>query len=376
MRPVPDALARLPEVRLVRWTIGVVLVGFAVGLPHFLSVDRSLKASAVLIYGVLALSLVVLTGWAGQVSLGQVAFFAIGAVVGAWASIEYNVGPAGGHGAGADWPAPQQRWLSGCPHCGSAASTWRSPPSPSLSQPRPTCSVPGSSTGSRLGRVPRNPLFGRISIDSPTRIYYVALVVLLASVLALRGIRRSRSGRVLVALRENERAAEAYGVQRHAGQARRLRPLGWLGLRRRLRVRASTSRPSAPSRTFRSRSFVVFVMAVIGGIGSIPGALLGALYIRGAQWFLPSDWQFLASGVGVLIVLLVAPAGLGGLLQRGRDLWLRSVARRNGLFVPGFSPDVRDPDALPSSLMPADEIAARAVGATDRSEAAQAETVK
>ena len=49
-----------------------------------------LKAASVLIYGILALSLVVLTGWAGQISLGQIAFFAIGAVVGAKASIDYN----------------------------------------------------------------------------------------------------------------------------------------------------------------------------------------------------------------------------------------------------------------------------------------------
>ena len=85
-----------------------------------------------------------------------------------------------------------------------------------------------------------------------------------------------------------------------------------------------------------SQNFAAFTMAVIGGIASVPGALLGALYLRGTQWFLPTDWQFLASGFGVLLVLLVIPGGLGGQLYKVRDLWLRSVAKRNGIDVPSL----------------------------------------
>ena len=318
-----------------------------------------------LIYGVLALSLVVLTGWAGQVSLGQVAFFAIGAVVGAWASIEYDadllvaIALAGLAGAASavvvGLPALRQRGL----YLAVTTFAFALATTSYLLNPRFFDWIPTE-------RVPRNPLFGRIYIDSATRMYYVALVVLLATILALRGIRRSRTGRVLVALRENERAAEAYGVAAMRAKLGAFALSGGIaafaGCVFVVHQQSFGTQPYLPF-----QSFVVFVMAVIGGIGSIPGALLGALYVRGAQWFLPSDWQFLASGVGVLIVLLVAPAGLGGLLQRVRDLWLRSVARRNGLFVPGFSPDVRDPDALPASLMPTDEVAARATGAPARS---------
>src|SRR3546814_19996596 len=61
-----------------------------VALPHLLQVDHSLKASAVLVYGMLGLSIVVLTGWAGQVSLGQIAFFAIGAAVGGKVTLAWN----------------------------------------------------------------------------------------------------------------------------------------------------------------------------------------------------------------------------------------------------------------------------------------------
>ena len=53
-------------------------------LPAVLSVDRRSRPRPSSIYAVLGLSLVVLSGWGGHVSLGQVAFFAIGAAVAGW----------------------------------------------------------------------------------------------------------------------------------------------------------------------------------------------------------------------------------------------------------------------------------------------------
>ena len=52
-------------------------------------------------------------------------------------------------------------------------------------------------------------------------------------------------------------------------------------------------------------------MVVIGGVASVPGALLGALYLRGTQWFMPIDFQPLASGAGVLLALLILPGRAG-----------------------------------------------------------------
>src|SRR6202035_4624486 len=64
-RPVPPELRRLPEVRVVRAAAFALVLIAAIVLPNVLAVDRSLKASAVLIYAILGVSLVVLTGWAG-----------------------------------------------------------------------------------------------------------------------------------------------------------------------------------------------------------------------------------------------------------------------------------------------------------------------
>ena len=65
-----------------RAAIVVVLAAIALGLPPLLGEGRTVLAGALLAYGIVGMSLVVLTGWAGQVSLGQFGFVAIGAVVG------------------------------------------------------------------------------------------------------------------------------------------------------------------------------------------------------------------------------------------------------------------------------------------------------
>ena len=85
----------------------------------------------------------------------------------------------------------------------------------------------------------RPPLLGRIDIDSPVRLYYVALAALALTILAVTGARRSRFGRALVAQRDNERAAQAYAVVATGEPA----PL----------PTASSRAPSMPAATSRSR---------------------------------------------------------------------------------------------------------------------------
>jgi branched-chain amino acid transport system permease protein len=96
IRPVPPALAGLPVVRWGRWALAAAALVVAAVLPFLLSVDDSLKGSALLIYATLGLSLVLLSGWGGAVSLGHVAFFAIGAAVVGWTSIDQGADLFGG----------------------------------------------------------------------------------------------------------------------------------------------------------------------------------------------------------------------------------------------------------------------------------------
>ena len=85
---------------------------------------NTLKAAAVLLFAIVSLSITVLTGWAGQVSLGQMGFVAIGGALGAKAR------PTGASTSRSRsrWSGSPARWWrssSACPRCACAASTWR-----------------------------------------------------------------------------------------------------------------------------------------------------------------------------------------------------------------------------------------------------------
>ena len=79
----PARAAGLPEVRWARW--GLLAGGrerSSLTLPLWLARASINLAAIIVIFGIVGVSLVVLTGWAGQVSLGQMAFVGIGAAVG------------------------------------------------------------------------------------------------------------------------------------------------------------------------------------------------------------------------------------------------------------------------------------------------------
>lgn len=352
VRPVPAELARLPEVRGVRVGIAATLTVVALALPHVLAVDQSLKASAVFVYAILAMSIVVLTGWAGQVSLGQVAFFAIGAALAGklthtWhVDLVLGVVIAGLAGALAavlvGLPALRYRglYLAVTTFAFALATTayfldrgyfeW----------------VPNQ-------RIQREPLLGRIDISSPTRIYYVMLAGLLLVLVGLRGIRHSRTGRVLIALRDNERGAQAFSVDVVRAKLTAFAISGFVAaVAGALFVHHQQAFGSGPYQP--SENLAVFAMAVVGGITSLPGALLGALYLLGTRWFLPLEWQFLASGFGVLLVLMLLPSGLGGLLFTLRDHALRWLAVRRDLVVPSLLADRDVPAPTARGLPTAD----------------------
>jgi hypothetical protein len=87
-------------------------------------------------------------------------------------------------------------------------------------------------------------------------------------------------------------------------------------------------------------------MVVIGGLGSLPGAILGAVYVRGVESFIGGGWAQLASGGGILLVLLVLPGGLGSGMYRLRDEILRYIAKRRGIVVPSLLADIRQEDVV------------------------------
>jgi branched-chain amino acid transport system permease protein len=201
------------------------------------------------------------------------------------------------------------------------------------------------------GRFERPKLLYRLSLDSPLRLYYFALLVLVLMGIVLRRLRKTRTGRVLVALRDNESGVVAFGVNATRVKLSAFAVSGCI---------ASVAGVVLVihQAAFRQQSYgadeslLVFSATVVGGLGSLLGAVLGSVFQRGSQWLLPAPWSVLATGVGVLVVLLAAPDGLGGIVFRLRDRALAFAARRNNLSELNFNresdPEVQvpaEPDA-------------------------------
>lgn len=328
IRALQPAVARLPLVRLMRWgTAALILLGLVL-IPVLLRTDQIIKATAVVVFAIIGLSLVVLSGWAGQISLGQMAFVAIGAAVSARCTITWSADItlallAGGlAGAAAAFviglPALRLRGLYLAVTTlvfALAVNSW-------FLNRQFFDWVPQQ-------RVERLPLFGRIDISTPTRYYAFTLVVLTILFLGLRGVRHSRTGRAIVALRENELAAQAFSVSPVPVKLTAFTISGAVaGVAGGLFVHLSQSFDLASYSA--GESIDVFTAAVVGGLGSLFGGVLGAVFLRGSQWFVTSaEWRLLASAIGVLIVLLIIPGGLASLVIKIRDRFVTLILERN-----------------------------------------------
>ncbi|MCX7620021.1 MAG: ATP-binding cassette domain-containing protein, partial [Acidimicrobiales bacterium] len=84
----------------------------------------------------------------------------------------------------------------------------------------------------------------------------------------------------------------------------------------------------------------------VGGVGSMLGALIGAVAVDGSRGFLSGPLSLLPSAAGVLGVLLIFPGGLAELAYRLRDQALRGFAARRGIEVPSLVADRRLPDPI------------------------------
>jgi branched-chain amino acid transport system permease protein len=324
VRPLQPSVARLPLVRLLRWgTATLILVGLVL-IPLLLRTDQIIKATAVGVFAVIGLSLVVLSGWAGQISLGQMAFVAVGAAVSGKCTISWNVDMSlsltlgGVAGAAAalvvGLPALRLRGLYLAVTTlvfALAVNSW-------LLNRQFFGWVPQE-------RIERLPLFGVIDVSTPTRFYVYMLVVLALVYLGLRGVRHSRTGRAILALRENELAAQAFSVSPVRVKLTAFIISGFVaGVAGGLFVHLSQSFDLTSYSA--AASLDVFTAAVVGGLGSLFGGVLGAVFLRGSQWFITApEWRLLSSALGVLLVLLILPGGLASLVIKIRDRYVDLV---------------------------------------------------
>jgi branched-chain amino acid transport system permease protein len=89
-------------------------------------------------------------------------------------------------------------------------------------------------------------------------------------------------------------------------------------------------------------SLTVFSTSVIGGLGSLPGAITGVLVFRYLETVTAlGDLRLLITGTGLLVVLYALPGGFGQVMLNVRDRYLRWVAERRDIVVPSLVADKR-----------------------------------
>ncbi|HUR77694.1 MAG TPA: ATP-binding cassette domain-containing protein [Acidimicrobiales bacterium] len=338
---------RIPEVLRHRWYVrswAAPLMASAVAialpfLPWFNAPHRTFVLAVFAVFAVATASITLLSGWSGQISLGQFAFVGVGAFVAArlaprgWSLLAIIVVAALTGAVTAlivGLPAARSRGLSlAVTTLGFAlvAPAWLF--TQSWVAPASTISSPAAYA----------PGVGRLATQRS--VYLAALGVLIVVALGLVRLRRSTTGRSILAVRDNERGAAAFGFSpvlvrlttlAASGALAAIAGVLWLAVHRNVGAASFDA----------GTSVILLSAAVIGGLGYVRGALIGALGAFGLPllfedpigWLLPDTYQaqLFFGGLGLIAVQVFNPGGIAsarrGWLQRQLErLATRSTSR-------------------------------------------------
>ncbi|MEV4036085.1 branched-chain amino acid ABC transporter permease/ATP-binding protein [Streptomyces umbrinus] len=317
-------LERLPalgtgRVRRVPLALAVVTGLLLIGLSSPLWADAITNT---LVLSLIILSIIVVTGYAGQVSLAAYALAGTGAFVAGHAVADWGwpfelallAGVLGTVPIGLLFalPAVRTRGVNLAIITLGLGTTLET----MVFQNTDLSTTPGSD-GIAVGK---QTLFGiDISgVDHPQRYAAVVLVMFVAATIVVANVRRSRTGRRLIAVRANERAAAALGIDVRAAK------LYAFGLSAAIAALAgvltgfrSTSVVFADFASF--ESITALGLAVIGGVGFLVGPLFAATFAAGTvgarfgDLVLPglSEWMPLIGGIILVLTLVGNQDGIG-----------------------------------------------------------------
>jgi branched-chain amino acid transport system permease protein len=282
-----------------------------------------------MVYGIAILGLNLLTGYNGQFSLGHSAFFALGAYTAAIMMDRFEIAyywtlPAAGivsFAFGFLFGLPALR-LQGIYLA--LATFSLAVATPQILKFGPLEAWTGGVQGIVIVK-PDAPFGAPLSADA--WIYYLTLAVVVAMFAAATHLIDSRTGRAIVAIRDNPIAARAMGIDvalyktvTFGVSALYTGVAGALGA-----IAIQFVAPDSFTFTF---SIALFVGLVVGGVGSISGALLGGLFVL----FVPNLAEQVSKGLagavyGVLLIAVIyaVPTGAAGLAQ----LIVSKLARTN-----------------------------------------------
>ncbi|MBN9314782.1 MAG: branched-chain amino acid ABC transporter permease [Devosia sp.] len=310
-RPSPwGGLGAILDTPAKRWTaIAVILVAMAAAPFVFGSYGTVILTNA-LLYVLLALGLNVVVGYAGLLDLGFAAFFAVGA---------YTVGISTLHFGLNFWLALPLAVLI-------AIIAGVVIGAPTLRLRSDYLAIVTLGFGEIVRITARNlretgGASGLIGIDSPwlfgwhirtpLDFYYVFCVLVILGVIASVRLANSRLGRAWLYVRHDEDAAEAMGIDRVRVKLAAYIVGAIYGSIGGAFFAANLGAISPESFSFR-QSVLILMAVILGGMGKIPGVILGAFIVILAPELLRDfgDLRLLIFAVGLLLIMLFRPSGI------------------------------------------------------------------
>lgn len=298
---------------------GSLLIGFLVVFPFMVNVEESYLVYFLFltfIYVVLAQGWNLLAGYTGQASLGQHAFFGFGAYL---TAMTWKAGWTGYldplamviSGAGSAFLAV----MVGIPLLAKLRGDYFALGTLGLGEIlRVVFTQGGTLTGGPVGL-----MLPSSEYQSMTPYYYIALFIALGTILSLRLLVRSRLGLALVAVREDEEAAEANGIyvlkfkifafavgalftglcgSLYAYYLFHIHPTGFFSL---------------------NWALLPVLMTILGGIGTLMGPVVGA-FVLASVFELANLWlpglHPIFSGAFIILVMLFLPGGIMSLGEK------------------------------------------------------------
>jgi branched-chain amino acid transport system permease protein len=322
------------------WYAGLLVALFVA--PLFLPEYWLAQLTFVLIYGIVAVGLMLLAGFTGQFSIGHAAFMGVGAYIEAllaakgWPlplSLVCAMGLSAAAGVVVGLPALRVKGM----YLGIATLSFGFIVEEVFARWE-------SVTGGNVGKaVVRAQLFGW-KLDGAGPFYFVCLVCAIAATLMALNLLRSPTGRAFVAIRDSEISAQSMGI--HLARYKSMSfaisaALAGLGGA----LYAHKLQFISPDQFSLVQSIDLLLMVVVGGLGSIHGAFLGALFLIGMPQLISLGKDLLPPAIGqaaglqgviygaiLIAVVMLEPAGMYGRWVKVRT-WLELYPfYRRGMF--------------------------------------------
>jgi branched-chain amino acid transport system permease protein len=338
----------------------VIGIAALLALPRVLGSEWNwliLLLNRALILGIVAIGLNLLTGFAGQISIGHAAFMAVGAFssygithflgIPFWGALPLSGLIAGLVGYALGFPALR---LHG--HYLAIATLGFGVAVPQL------LNTWESLTGGWTGVKPVAPYLLGLSFRDTRVYYYLILVVLVLMYWLAVNITKSKTGRALIALRDSDVAAQAMGISltRYKTLAFAISAF-YAGIGGSLY--AHMIRFVAPHDFGLTMSMELFTIICLGGLASIPGSVVGAVFmgllpkaVEKVSLMLQRSGTFehstfiqnmfknlnqVLTGIILIVVVLYLPQGLVDLWRKARGLF----DRRPPAAAPGVTKGVK-----------------------------------